>query len=178
MSLSFLWLLSTHYSKEPYRKLSRTNYAFSVRISKTTHLTRLLQTLDVVAASSIFLISANFALEYDVIYIDWILVAAPAVVISSIAAALILPPKLGGQKFLERTFEAIKTVVMIVSGILIASFLAQQEVSRLFVFIYGVLLLALWLFIRVFLEWYYFRARKERQHNFLKVLFRKQNNTL
>ena len=145
-----------------------------MRISKSTHLVRLLQVQDVLVATLVYLAVVEFAWlidqfsRTDMVKHLWL---APLVFVLSIIASISGAPKLHGQTPLQHLKAVTKFVVMVVGGLLVVVFASQfNELSRTVMFGYALALGAVLLTNRVFLSWYYLTGRKEHADNFLQVL--------
>jgi len=145
-----------------------------MRISKSTHLVRLLQTQDVLISTLIFLLVVEAA-ELIGLYARstmlnhlWL---APFVMVLSAFASTSSKPKLHGQSLWQQVMSAARYVGVVGGGLALIIFASQFEnPSRTAVVSYAVLLFTALITNRAFLSWYYLHGRKEHESNFLKVL--------
>lgn len=157
----------------PHELVKRT-WLYPVRISKSTHLTRLLQTQDVLLAVLIYLWTVNIAWSGGLISLSqahnhlWL---SPILVLLALAASLTDLPRLHGLTNVQYFFRGLRFMGIIVSGMLIINYVSQfDELSRIVLFVYAGVLTVILFLNRLFLSWYYLTGRKEHKSNFLQVL--------
>ncbi|MEM9622342.1 MAG: sugar transferase [Pseudomonadota bacterium] len=145
-----------------------------MRISKSTHLVRLLQTQDVLLATLTYVLVAELVWLSGIVPFDTMLKnlwLTPLVTFLALLASVFGKPRLHGQSFLQNFGAAARFVAIIVSGLLVIVFTSQfNQANRAIIFSYAGILLAVIIVNRLFLSWYYLTGRQEHVDNFLKVL--------
>lgn len=145
-----------------------------MRISKTNHLRRLLQTQDVLLSTLAYVITVDacwlFGLETFECAVRH-LKLTPLVLLISIAAALLDPPGLHGQRLRATLIYSVRYSVTVLAGLLMIVYLAGLDfTSRTVLGGFFVLLLVGLAVNRAILRWWYFEGRREHPSNYLKVL--------
>ena len=145
-----------------------------MRISKSTHLIRLLQTQDTLLCGFVFLAQANalwltgLASATDVIQHLWLVLVVMALAVFASSSS---SPKLHGQSAAKHLQSTFKFVCIVSGGLSILVFsVPVSSVPPFLVLVYAGVLLSVLLVNRLFLAWYYLQGRKEHQDNFLRVL--------
>lgn len=145
-----------------------------MKISKSTHLTRLLQTQDVVLSTLCFVAAVEigmFAGHHTWAQMIDFLWLTPFALLLSIFASVSAKPKLHGQTIAQLLIFSGKYTTVVAGGLVIVLFLGQFEsLSRTIVVGFAILLSSVLVLNRLFLAWYYLHGRKEHESNFLKVL--------
>ncbi len=145
-----------------------------MKITKSTHLMRLLQTQDALLVTFGYMVTVQAAYWFDyfsraaLIENLWL---TPVVALLAIVAVDTTKPKLHGQSILDHVLAALRLMAIVVGGLLIASFVGKLEyTSRAVVLLYAGFLGVMYVVNRLFLSWYYLEGREEHEANFLKVL--------
>jgi len=145
-----------------------------VRISKSTHLKRLLQTQDVLISVLAFTLAVDALWLAGFVDGDGLLghfQLLPFVVLFSAVALQDNTTGLRGQSIVRVAISAIRFAVIVVFGVLALAYIGKlQFVSRYSLGLFAVLLMSGLVANRYLLRWWYFRGRKEKPDNFLKVL--------
>lgn len=145
-----------------------------MRISKTTHLKRLLQTQDVLLSTFAYVVTVDAAwllgfetFEFAIRHLK----LTPLVVLISIAAALLDPPGLHGQRLRATLLYSLRFSFTVLAGLLMIVYLVGLDGTNRAVLggFFGLLLTGLFV-NRVILRWWYFEGRREHPTNYLKVL--------
>lgn len=145
-----------------------------MRISKATHLRRLLQTQDVLLSTLAFAFTVDVAWLAGLVSFPSAqlhLKLLPFVVMFSIAGSVLDPPGLHGQRFKSTLRYSLRYALTVLAGaLLIVNLAGLQSTSRpIMAGYFGVLLVGL-VIDRVVLRWWYFEGRREHPSNYLKVL--------
>jgi exopolysaccharide biosynthesis polyprenyl glycosylphosphotransferase len=145
-----------------------------MQISKAVHLTRLLQTQDVLTSLLVFCLILNLA------WLSGLLSSAstlehltllPFLLACSVVASVVQTPKLHGQRRRGIWLFAARYTAIVVTGVLAVSYFAHFAfVSRFLLAAFGVALFVALVVNRTVLRWWYFSGRAEHPSNFLKVL--------
>jgi len=145
-----------------------------MRISKTNHLKRLLQTLDVLVAalSYVLVIDGLWLLgqlpgDQLAVHLQWI----PFVVLLAVFASITKAPRLHGESILGQALFAARYGLILLCGLLALAYIGRFEfVSRTAIAATAALLTAGILVNRLFLRWWYFKGYRENPSNYLKIL--------
>lgn len=145
-----------------------------MRIAKTTHLKRLLQTQDVFLGLLAYLAAVNIAWYVGILDLKSVIEHSQfgiLVLIFNLIASLIHSPKLHGHDYLASIQFAAKYTAIVLTGMLLAIYFGKLGfVSRTVVTVYALLLGFGLIVDRLFLQWWYFKGRTEHNDNYVKVL--------
>lgn len=145
-----------------------------MRISKSAHLKRLLQTQDVLIATFLFVatfdllwLTGRISLDSAVVHLQ----LAPVVILIAAVSSAVQAPRLRRTGLLEPVrFAAVFALLVVMGFLLIVWFGRFDTISRSALAIFGSTLFLSLLVNRLVLQWWYFRMRREKPDNFLKVL--------
>ncbi|MBV1905531.1 MAG: sugar transferase, partial [Pseudomonadales bacterium] len=145
-----------------------------MRIAKTTHLKRLLQTQDVFLSLFAYLFTVNFAWYLNILSrsaaLEHIQLGI-VILFLSLAASLSHSPKLHGHNQLASLKFSARFTGIVITGILLLVYFGNLETFSRTVVIFYSSLLSVGLFLdRLFLQWWYFNGRTEHNENYVKVL--------
>lgn len=145
-----------------------------MRISKSTHLRRLLQTQDVCVATLAFVVAVNLTqwLGYRSVAASMVLIQlAPLVLLLAIVASKSAIPPLRGPLFPTQVRFVLRQTCILVGGVLLMCYLVDVKVEMESAAVaFALLLFGGLLADRVFLRWWYLTRRRESRINYLKVL--------
>lgn len=145
-----------------------------MRISKSAHLKRLLQTQDVLITAFLFVATFDALWLVGLIPLEAVVVRLPLlpfVVVIAVFASMVQFPALGGAKAFDLARFAGVYTLLVVMGLLLVIYFGQfQTISRTAIGVFGGLLFLTLVVNRLALQWWYFRIRREIPDNFLKVL--------
>ena len=145
-----------------------------MRISKSAHLKRLLQTQDALIGALVYGMTFNLLWLADRITLEECLVhlqLLPIVLLVGALASVTREPKLHGENPLRILLFCARFVVLVLMGMLVVAYFGTfDNVDRAALGLFGMLLFAGLLVNRGILRWWYFRGRQEHPANYLKVL--------
>ena len=145
-----------------------------MRISKSTHLVRLLQTQDVLLACLTYMLLTEFVWLLgltSLVEVTRQLLLTPIVFVFAGGASAVFEPQLHGKRVLYHFWFSLRLTAIVLCGILIAIFAGNYGgISLDYALIYAAVFCLLLFLNRLFLSWYYLRGRKEHEANYLKVL--------
>ena len=145
-----------------------------MRIAKTTHLKRLLQTQDVILSLLAFLATINMAWLTGTLNLTTTLQhlsCGVLVLVLSVIASTTQTPKLHGHNYFAIARFATRYAAIVLMGLLLAEYFGIiQFVNRTVAVTYAVLLILGLFTDRLFLQWWYFKGRTEISDNYVKVL--------
>ncbi len=145
-----------------------------MHISKSTHLMRLLQTLDVLIATLSYLVVVQIIGHTWQVPVDGLvkyLLITPIIALLSILAGLTRKPRLHNQSVFNYIRFSARYTVIVLGGLLtILLPFNIGDVERSLIVGYGSVAFLFLLANRMFLSWYYLSGRIENEENFLKVL--------
>jgi exopolysaccharide biosynthesis polyprenyl glycosylphosphotransferase len=145
-----------------------------MRISKSAHLKRLLQTQDVVITTLLFVATFDALWLLGRIPLEAVtaqLALLPLVVVIAVIASMVQSPRLSGIGLVGLARQTGIYVLLVLMGILLVIYFGRfQGISRTAFGIFAAALFVSLLVNRLALQWWYFRIRRESPSNFLKVL--------
>jgi exopolysaccharide biosynthesis polyprenyl glycosylphosphotransferase len=145
-----------------------------MRISKSTHLRRLLQSQDVCFATLAYVVSINLTqwLGYRSLADSMVLIQlTPLVLLLAILASKSSMPPLRSPLFPTQLRFMLRQTSILVGGVLLLCYLVDVKVEMESAAVaFAALLFGGLLADRVFLKWWYLARRRESRINYLKVL--------
>jgi exopolysaccharide biosynthesis polyprenyl glycosylphosphotransferase len=145
-----------------------------MRISKATHLRRLLQTQDVCFATLAYVVAINLTqwFGYRSAAESMVLIQlAPLVLLLAVVASKSAIPPLRSPLFPTQLRFMLRQTSILVGGVLLMSYLVDVKVEMESMAVaFASLLFGGLLADRVFLKWWYLTRRRESRINYVKVL--------
>jgi exopolysaccharide biosynthesis polyprenyl glycosylphosphotransferase len=144
-----------------------------MRISKSAHLKRLLQTQDVLLSGLTYVVTvdalwlAGESLERTLVHLE----LTPVVLALGIIASITNEPKLHGEHIGRLILFAVRYTAWVLMGLVtVGYFSGFHQFSGPLLGLHAAFLLSTLLANRALLRWWYFRGRQEHPDNYLKVL--------
>jgi exopolysaccharide biosynthesis polyprenyl glycosylphosphotransferase len=145
-----------------------------MRISKSAHLTRLLQTQDVLLAGLIYTVSLDALWLLDKLNLETVMLhlqLTPFVLLLAFLSAMGREPRLHGVTLLSTTLWAMRLSLLVSAGLLATAFFSSfHSISGAGVAFFGVALFAALVANRAVLRFWYLTGYREHPNNYLKVV--------
>jgi exopolysaccharide biosynthesis polyprenyl glycosylphosphotransferase len=145
-----------------------------MRISKSAHLKRLLQTQDVLITTLVFVVTfdllwliGRISLEETIAHLQ----LTPLVTVFAIIASVSRAPRLHGDPLSRVVIFALRYALVVLAGMLLVVYFGKLgAIKRSSLGFSAILLFGALVVNRAILRWWYFTGRQEHPANFLKVL--------